>query len=94
MMSFKDNYGDRQKTHLCRWLVNGRVWEPSNWSIEILECLQLLLQSVAGANPKIARKIRRPVWRIDHGEADQVVAVDLSKKMVAALLKKKSYCSL
>ncbi|MDB4015735.1 alpha/beta hydrolase-fold protein [Flavobacteriaceae bacterium] len=43
-----------------------------------------------GANPKIARKIRRPVWRIDHGEADQVVAVDLSKKMVAALLKKKA----
>ena len=29
-----------------------------------------------GANPKIARKIRRPVWRIDHGDADQVVAID------------------
>tara|TARA_B110000027_G_scaffold4290_1_gene3908 strand:- start:2579 stop:3349 length:771 start_codon:yes stop_codon:yes gene_type:complete len=43
-----------------------------------------------GANPKIARKIRRPVWRIDHGEADQVVTVDHSKKMVAALLKKKA----
>ncbi len=43
-----------------------------------------------GANPKIARKIRRPVWRIDHGEADQVVAIDHSKKMVTALLKKRA----
>ena len=43
-----------------------------------------------GANPKIARKIRRPVWRIDHGEADSVVPITLSEQMVAALKKKKA----
>ena len=42
-----------------------------------------------GANPKIARKLRRPAWRIDHGEADEVVPVELSKKMVSAILKKR-----
>lgn len=43
-----------------------------------------------GANPKIARKIKRPVWRIDHGEVDSVVPITLSEKMVAALKKKKA----
>ena len=43
-----------------------------------------------GANPKIARKLRRPVWRIDHGEADQVVPIVLSENMVTALEKKKA----
>ncbi len=38
-----------------------------------------------GAHPKIARRIRRPAWRIDHGEEDEVVDVSLSKKMVEAL---------
>ena len=46
-----------------------------------------------GANPKIARKIRRPMWRIDHGEADSVVPFTLSKQMVAALKKKKALVS-
>ena len=43
-----------------------------------------------GANPKIARKIRRPVWRIDHGEVDRVVPINLSEQMVTALKKKKA----
>lgn len=43
-----------------------------------------------GANTKIARKIRRPSWRIDHGEADEVVPVQLSKLMADALKKKKT----
>ena len=43
-----------------------------------------------GANTKIARKIRRPSWRIDHGEADEVVPVQLSKQMADALKKKKA----
>ena len=43
-----------------------------------------------GANPKIARKLRRPVWRIDHGEADQVVPIVLSENMVSALEEKKA----
>lgn len=38
-----------------------------------------------GAHPKIARRIRRPAWRIDHGEEDEVVDVSLSIKMVEAL---------
>lgn len=38
-----------------------------------------------GANPKIARKIRRPSWRIDHGDADTVVPIKLSELMVASL---------
>ena len=46
-----------------------------------------------GANPKIARKIRRPMWRIDHGEADSVVPFTLSKQMAAALKKKKAQVS-
>ena len=43
-----------------------------------------------GANPKIGRKIRRPVWRIDHGEVDEVVPIALSEQMVRALQKKKA----
>jgi predicted peptidase len=43
-----------------------------------------------GANPKIARKIRRPKWRIDHGEVDEVVPLVLSQRMVQALKKKKA----
>lgn len=43
-----------------------------------------------GAHPKIARKIKRPAWRIDHGTDDRVVAISYSKKMVAALLKKRA----
>ena len=43
-----------------------------------------------GANTKIARKLRRPVWRIDHGEADQVVPIVLSENMVSALEEKKA----
>jgi len=43
-----------------------------------------------GANTKIARKIRRPSWRIDHGEADEVVPVQLSKQMADVLEKKKA----
>ncbi len=43
-----------------------------------------------GANPKIARKIRRPAWRIDHGEIDEVVPIALSEQMVEALKKKKN----
>lgn len=46
-----------------------------------------------GANPKIARKIRRPVWRIDHGEVDSVVPIALSEQMVTALKKKKGKVS-
>ena len=38
-----------------------------------------------GAHPKIAKKLRRPAWRIDHGEADEVVPFSLSKKMMEAL---------
>ena len=43
-----------------------------------------------GANPKIAKKLRRPVWRIDHGEADEVVPIQLSENMVTALKEKKA----
>ena len=43
-----------------------------------------------GANPKIARKIRRPSWRIDHGQEDEVVPIQLSKQMAEALEKKKA----
>lgn len=43
-----------------------------------------------GANTKIARKTRRPSWRIDHGEADEVVPVQLSKQMADVLEKKKA----
>jgi predicted peptidase len=43
-----------------------------------------------GANPKIARKIKRPVWRIDHGEVDSVVPIALSEQMFTALKKKKA----
>ncbi len=42
-----------------------------------------------GANPKIARRIRRPAWRIDHGDADTVVPYALSQQMVLALDQKK-----
>ena len=40
-----------------------------------------------GANPKIARKIKNPIWRIDHGDADTVVPIEFSKAMVNALIK-------
>lgn len=43
-----------------------------------------------GANPKIARRIRRPAWRIDHGDADTVVPYALSQQMVLALEQKKA----
>ena len=46
-----------------------------------------------GANPKIARKIKRPVWRIDHEEVDSVVPIALSEQMVNALKKKKAQVS-
>ena len=46
-----------------------------------------------GANPKIARKIRRPIWRIDHGEVDSVVPISLSEQMVDGLKKKKAQVS-
>ena len=46
-----------------------------------------------GANPKIARKIKRPVWRVDHGEVDSIVPIGLSEQMVAALRKKKAQVS-
>ena len=36
------------------------------------------------------QKLRRPVWRIDHGEADEVVPIQLSENMVAALKEKKA----
>ena len=39
-----------------------------------------------GAHPKIARKIKKPVWRIDHGDADTVVPIEFSKAMVNALI--------
>lgn len=38
-----------------------------------------------GANPKIARRIRRPSWRIDHGDADTVVPIKLSEQMATSL---------
>lgn len=47
-----------------------------------------------GANPKISRKIRRPSWRIDHGEADEVVPVQLSILMENALRQKKAVVEL
>lgn len=40
-----------------------------------------------GAHPKTARKIRRPAWRIDHGENDAVVPIIHSNQMVRALRK-------
>lgn len=40
-----------------------------------------------GAHPSIARKIWRPVWRIDHGRADKVVPLACSTKMADALKK-------
>lgn len=40
-----------------------------------------------GANPKIAKRICRPVWRIDHGDADEVVPYALSERMAEALKK-------
>tara|TARA_B100000767_G_scaffold275769_1_gene315316 strand:+ start:4580 stop:5347 length:768 start_codon:yes stop_codon:yes gene_type:complete len=43
-----------------------------------------------GAHPKIARKIKKPVWRIDHGDADAVVPIEFSKAMVDALIKNKA----
>ena len=43
-----------------------------------------------GANPEIARRIRKPVWRIDHGEADEVVPVQFSIQMGNALKEKKA----
>lgn len=38
-----------------------------------------------GAHPKTARKLRRPAWRIDHGEQDAVVPIRHSERMVSAL---------
>ena len=46
-----------------------------------------------GANPKISSKIRKPVWRIDHGELDEVVPIAHSERMVAGLQKAKSQVS-
>ena len=46
-----------------------------------------------GANPKISRKIRRPAWRIDHGEVDSVVPMALSEQMVEGLRKEKAQVS-
>lgn len=43
-----------------------------------------------GANPKIARKIRRPSWRIDHGDADTVVPIKLSEAMATSLENQKA----
>jgi len=43
-----------------------------------------------GANPKISAKIRKPVWRIDHGEIDEVVPITHSERMVAGLQKAKA----
>ena len=39
--------------------------------------------------PKISRKIRRPVWRIDHGDEDNVVPIIHSKLMYEAMKKQK-----
>lgn len=39
-----------------------------------------------GAHPKIAKRIKKPVWRIDHGDADAVVPIEFSKAMVNALI--------
>lgn len=46
-----------------------------------------------GANPKISAKIRKPVWRIDHGEIDEVVPITHSERMVAGLQKAKAQVS-
>lgn len=43
-----------------------------------------------GANPMIARKIRRPSWRIDHGDEDSVVPIKLSEQMVTSLENQKA----
>lgn len=43
-----------------------------------------------GADPVIAKRIRRPHWRIDHGTADSVVPVQLSQQMVSALRQQKA----
>lgn len=43
-----------------------------------------------GANPMIARKIRRPSWRIDHGDADTVVPIKLSEQMATSLENQKA----
>ncbi len=40
-----------------------------------------------GAHPKISAKIRKPVWRIDHGEIDEVVPITHSERMAAGLEK-------
>lgn len=38
-----------------------------------------------GAHPKTARRVRRPAWRIDHGQDDPVVPIIHSDRMVKAL---------
>jgi predicted peptidase len=43
-----------------------------------------------GANSKIARKIRKPSWRIDHGDEDTVVPIKLSEFMVTSLENQKA----
>ena len=43
---------------------------------------------------KIARKIRRPSWRIDHGDADTVVPIKLSEAMATSLENQKAIKSL
>lgn len=90
MMDYiKDNYGvDKERIYVGGLSMGGMgtfelvYRNPRMFAAAFAIC--------GGANPKIARKIRRPVWRIDHGDADQVVAIDHSKKMVSALLKKRA----
>jgi predicted peptidase len=89
MDHIKDNYGvDKERIYVGGLSMGGMgtfelvYRNPRMFAAAFAIC--------GGANPKIARKIRRPVWRIDHGDADQVVAIDHSKKMVSALLKKRA----
>ena len=42
-----------------------------------------------GANPKISNRIRRPAWRIDHGDRDNVVPIMHSKLMYESMKKEK-----
>ena len=89
MDHIKDNYGvDKERIYVGGLSMGGMgtfelvYRNPRMFAAAFAIC--------GGANPKIARKIRRPVWRIVHGDADQVVAIDHSKKMVSALLKKRA----
>ena len=42
-----------------------------------------------GANPKISNRIRRPAWRIDHGDRDNVVPIMHSRLMYESMKKEK-----